>query len=131
MARVALKLASKQNDVVPLKLEKINQISRVSISKSEYIDLEADVLSILGYELPQGTIYELFKLYQTVFQLDSVFQEDAIVSILKRCVLDYKLLKYGPKAGALASVTHLCCSKRILINTSVATNVCSNYDKSL
>ena len=49
LARVALVLASKQNEVVPLKLAQINQISMVSLTKSEYTDLEAEVLDILGF----------------------------------------------------------------------------------
>lgn len=41
LARVALILASKQNDVSPLKLAKVNQISRTPFTISDYIDLEA------------------------------------------------------------------------------------------
>lgn len=86
---------------------------------------------LLDFELPQGTLYELFKLYQITFKLESVLKDDAVIAVLKKCILDYKLIQYGVKASALASLTHLCCLKRILINTAVITDACHYYDQAL
>ena len=52
-----------------------------------------------------------------MFNLETVLKKDAIMFVLKKCVLDYDLLHYGIKATSLAAISYLCRLKRVLINT--------------
>ena len=54
---VCLMTSSKSNEIYPIRLNKVNQISRVHFSPSEVVDLEMEILTELGFSLPHGTVF--------------------------------------------------------------------------
>ena len=121
LAASCLIISSKANEIYPIKLFKLNQISKQCYSNSEFVELEMEILSLIDFNLPHGTVHELFRLYQVMFKLDSILKKDSTMFVLQKCVLDYDLLQYGVKATSLAAISYLSRLKKVLINTAVVT----------
>lgn len=90
-----------------------------------------EILTLFDFNIPHGSVYEIFKLYEMMFNLETVLKRDAIIFVLKKCILNFDLLYYGVRATSLAAISYLCRLKRVLINTGAVTETCRQYPKAL
>jgi cyclin B len=126
----SLMIACKYEEVHPPRCKDFLHITENAYSKSQLLAMEAEILSVLDFDLVRPTIYEFLKRWTSFLELS---QTNYFLScfLSELALVEYSMRRFSPQVVSLASVYLSCKILLVPVNLLFLMSFCEINEESL